>query len=112
MSVKIDIRGEVEILAIDSRLVSADHVRELVDAVKHGIDQGVRKFVVDMSGADWINSAGISALINSYRHAQDVEGNLVLAKVNAKVEQILVITKLSRIFKRYPTIEVAIKALG
>lgn len=112
MGLEIENRGDAQIVKVDSRLVSAGDVRELVGAVERGITSGVRKFVIDMSGADWINSAGISALINAYRKAQDVEGNLVLSKVSAKVEQILIITKLARVLRHFPTTEEAITELN
>ena len=111
MGIEIRIQGEIQLVTVDSRLVAAGDVRDLVGAVEQGIARGLRKFVLDMAGADWINSAGISALINTYRQAQDAGGDLVLARITSKVEQILTITKLARVFRSYPTVEAAIAEL-
>ncbi len=111
MGIGTNIQGDIQVVTVDSRLVAVGDVRDLVGAVEQGIGQGLRKFVLDMTGADWINSAGISALINSYRQAQDAGGDLVLAHISSKVEQILVITKLAKVFRSYPTVAEAIAAI-
>jgi anti-sigma B factor antagonist len=111
MGIGTNIQGEIQVVTVDSRLVAVGDVRDLVGAVEQGIARGLRKFVLDMAGADWINSAGISALINAYRQVQDAGGDLVLARLTAKVEQILIITKLSQVFKSYVSVDEAIEAL-
>jgi anti-anti-sigma factor len=111
MSVESTTHGDVQILSIIGRLVEDTDVRALVNAVKAGLKDGRRKYVLDLAGVDWIYSAGVSALITVYRETTDRSGNLVLAAVTQKVKQILTITKLDRVFDQYDTVDDAVAAL-
>ena len=111
MSIQYTVHDDIQVVTVNSRLVEADHVRALVDVVNAGLEQGLRKFVIDMSVADWINSACVSALVKVYRIVTEQEGKLLLARVAPKVEHILIITKLARIFTRCATVAEALAAL-
>lgn len=111
MCIRDSIQDGAQIVTVNCRLVEGKHVRALVDAVSAGLDQGIRKFVVDMTGADWINSAGVSALVKVHRIITEQEGRLLLARVSPKVEHILTITKLARVFTRRGSVEEALAAL-
>jgi anti-sigma B factor antagonist len=62
------------------------------------IDQGVYKFVVDLSQVDYLCSGGAGVLISVYGIAQENDGDIILVNPKNKVKEMLELLGLSNIF--------------
>ena len=74
------------------------------------ISDGISKLILDLGGVNWMNSNGMGMLMACYSSAQKSQGRLVLCNVSPKVNQLMGITKIDRLFDQYDSIRVAKKS--
>ncbi len=67
------------------------------------IDKGVYKFVVDMSGLEYMSSAGFRALLSAQRSCKRYNrGEVLLASVPTRIQEALELAGFTELFKSYP----------
>jgi anti-sigma B factor antagonist len=71
------------------------------------IADGVRGVVIDMSGVEFIDSTGLSVLLNGLRRVTRNDGRLSLVVTNPTVLRLFEITRLDSTFDIQPTREAA-----
>jgi anti-sigma B factor antagonist len=57
-----------------------------------------------------MNSSGLGMLIGGLTTMKKAEGHLKLANVTEKIESLLIITKLIKIFESYDSVDEAVKS--
>jgi anti-sigma B factor antagonist len=72
------------------------------------ITAGTRGVVIDMSGVEFIDSTGLSVLLNGLRRVTRADGMLSLVVSNPTVMRLFEITKLDSTFDIQPTREAAL----
>ncbi len=102
----------VVVLEMRGNIVGGPAATQLNDEVHKFILQGKRNFVVDMQGVDLINSSGLGILISNLTNVKNNGGDLRLSHLSPKIKQIFQITKLSTVFKRYETVDEAVKSFS
>lgn len=76
------------------------------------LEAGCRRFVLDLSGVNVMDSCGLSVLI-SVKKLLDQEGAaLLMAGPSPMIKRLLVITKLDRVFDIEPSVDEAIATLS
>lgn len=70
-----------------------------------------RRYIIDLSGVEQADSAGLVALSQMLIPIQAVGGDMVLCCVNKQLEILLTLTRLNGVFRIYATQEEAIAAL-
>ena len=68
--------------------------------------------VIDFSDVEFIDSAGLGALVAAHVGAQRGQRKLAFAGMNKQVTALLEMTHVSQLFKTYPTVKDAEAALG
>ncbi len=67
------------------------------------IEKGVYKFVIDMSGLEYMSSAGFRALLGAQRSCKRYNrGEVILASVPARIQEALDLAGFTELFKTYP----------
>ncbi len=67
------------------------------------IDKGVYKFVIDMSGLEYMSSAGFRALLAAQRSCKRYNrGEVILAAVPSRIHEALELAGFTELFKTYP----------
>ena len=85
----------------------ADSFRNLI----HGlIEEGKKKFIVNLSAVKWVNSTGVGILITGYTTLRRAGGDLKLLNVSDKIQSILYVTKLNLIFECFDNEEEAMRS--
>ena len=84
----------------------------LNDEVRKLVDGGKKKFVIDMSSVEHINSSGLGMLIASLNAVRQAGGDLKVANASPRVLELLTITKLNQIFESYKSVDEAVKNLA
>ena len=69
------------------------------------------KIHVEGSGVKWINSSGLGVLMAGMTTLKNANGQMKLANVTEKVESLLMITQLMRIFDTYDTVDRAVAVM-
>ncbi len=99
----------VIILEPTGKIMGGPDASLLHDKLYEFIEQDKKKFVVDLSAVDWMNSTGLGILISGYTTLRNNNGQLKLANVTEKIKTLLVITKLDPVFESFDTIADAIQ---
>jgi anti-anti-sigma factor len=68
---------------------------------------GQRDIIIDLSGVNGMDSAGIRALVRGHTTGQRLGGSLRLAEIRPAVQQVLETSRLGSIFETYKTVESA-----
>ena len=89
---------------------SPTHVFEVIGRLDHDntlrlstqIEQAQRNgsihFVLDMSGVSYINSAGLRALVQTFKRVQAAGGNMTIANPSASVQRVFNLVGLDSVF--------------
>ena len=82
---------------------------EFSSKLNDAIVAGTRGVVIDMTGVEFIDSTGLSVLLNGLRRVTRAEGRLALVVSNPTVLRLFEITKLDSTFDIQPTREAALE---
>jgi anti-sigma B factor antagonist len=107
--VKVSKIGDVVVLAPRGQLVGGDETTELEQMLKDLAVEENKKLIIDLGEVDFINSWALGVLIGGHVNYAKREGHIKLANMSQRIDQLLVITKLVRIFEMYETVEEASK---
>ncbi|MBU0530341.1 MAG: STAS domain-containing protein [Candidatus Aenigmatarchaeota archaeon] len=103
--------GDIDILRISVKLLRGQGASRIHDRVYDLLDSGSRKFILNLSGIDWMDSTSLGILISAYTNARNADAKLVLCGVEDKIQSLLTTTKLKSVFEIFENEEDAIKAL-
>ncbi len=84
MSPEQEVRGDITIFKPAGRLDSASSVG-LEHAVLERLQSGCKRVVFDLSGVDYISSAGLRVILLAGKRLQPVQGSLVLCGLREDV---------------------------
>ncbi len=70
----------------------------------------VEKLIVDLSDVEYVDSAGLSALLLARRQQVSHDGDVRLVGVRDEVRSLLELTQLNRVFPIYETVQAALDA--
>ena len=90
--------GDVCIIALAITPQARGHYEALQTLVRERLAAGGNKFVFDLSGCEWIDSAALGELIKVQVHVMRQAGHMRLAAVPPKVKALLDVTNLSQVF--------------
>lgn len=108
MKIKESITGKIAVLEISGNMMGGPELQELHQKIKSLISDDIRKVVIDLGGVQWMNSAGIGALMASLSSMKTSDGELKLSAVGEKIKSLLVVTQLLKLFDTYETKERAV----
>ena len=76
---------------------------QLGKALNDAIDAGQNQIVLDLSKVEYMSSAGLRELVSALKRLQRGRGDLRLAALSERVEEVLELAGLDEIFKIYDT---------
>ena len=91
--------------------LDAHTFEELEKTINDLFDGGVYRLGVDLSGLDYISSAGAGVFIGAIGTAQENDGNIILMRPSTNVKEVFDLLGLSQIFTFKDTRDEAVKAL-
>ncbi len=107
---KEKLQGSVVVLTVRGFL-DAHTFEELEKTINDIFEEGTYRLVVDLSGLDYISSAGAGVFIGAIGTAQENDGNIILMKPSPNVKEVFDLLGLSQIFTFKDTREDAVKAM-
>ena len=108
MKIKDHFHGKIVVLELNGNLMGGDETTEVHDKVKTLIQEGFVNIVIDLSSVKWMNSSGLGVLMSALSSCKNAGGMLKIANVTKKVESLLMITQLTKIFHNYDSTEKAV----
>jgi len=109
---KIDVNkiDDITTMVIDGMLTIGSE-QEFNQIFSDLVKDGSRKIILDMTKVKYIDSLGIGQIAGGYTALNEVGGNLVLARTNEKIKELLRLTGLQNHIKTYATVEDALDSL-
>jgi anti-sigma B factor antagonist len=111
MKIKEKIDGSVAVLTLSGKMMGGPETQAVHDHIKGLISDGIVSVVIDLGDVKWMNSSGMGILMASMTTLKNANGKLALARVTEKVESLLIITQLIKVFSTFETVERAVASL-
>ena len=108
MKIKEKIYNDVAVLSIVDEHIGQHESVELHEHINNMIDNGIKKFVIDLSNVKWLSSSSFGVLVASRNIIAKKGGNLKLVGVTEKVQSLLTLTQLIQLFEITDTVKQAI----
>ena len=91
--------GDVTVLTIDGEItLSAGGDVQLKDKIQSLLQQGHKKILLDLGNVSYVDSAGLGQLVQATVTASKNGGKLKLINLTKRLNDLLVVTKLSTVF--------------
>jgi anti-anti-sigma factor len=111
MEITVTQQGKVTVIAMVGAVDTLD-----VDQIRTALDTQVRdgktRLVADVGQVEYINSAGLRAMVQTLKDTTRRGGDFRLAKVGPRIQRALDITGLTSLFKVYPDVEAAVASFA
>ena len=91
----------VTIVDLSGRITLGEASVQLRDTVRGLLEQGATKMVLNLGGVSYIDSSGLGELVSAYSTASKNNCAIKLLHVQAKVQDLLQITKLYTVFESH-----------
>ncbi len=104
--------GDVVVLELSGKIMGGPDASLLNDKLHELIDKGKIHIVADIGGVEWMNSSGLGILISGLTTMRNNQGELKLANVTERIQNLLMITKLLTVFETYESLEQAIASFN
>ena len=100
----------IAVITISGRLAIGGEVERLEAAVSGLLKKDQKKFVLDITGLEYIDSSGVGMLVSSLTQVKKAGGDLRLAGANPRIQRILSMTGVNSLFLMFPTLAEATAA--
>ena len=106
LSLETRVTEDVAVICCKGRIAYGIEAAALASEIAELAPQ-TRRVVIDLSGVELIDAAGLGALISIALTAQARHCSIKLAAPNNLIRQLLELTKLTSVFELYPTLDAA-----
>jgi anti-sigma B factor antagonist len=111
MKIKEKIENQVAVLTLTGKMMGGPETTALHDHIRSLMGDNISKVVIDLGGVKWINSSGLGVLMAAMTTLKNAGGQMKLANVTEKVESLLMITQLMRIFETFESVDRAVSSM-
>jgi anti-sigma B factor antagonist len=91
----------VSVLDLSGKIVLGEGDGQIRDRIKDLLADGQRRILLNLGDVNYIDSAGLGALISSYTTTKRQGGHLKLVNLTKRIQDLLAITKLITVFETY-----------
>lgn len=101
----------VGIYSLKGSLIGESDGMAINDSFAEQIENGILKFIIDLSELKHVNSSGLGVFITLLTKARKKGGELVLTSPSDYIQNLFLITKLNTIFTVHDSVEEAIEKI-
>jgi len=99
------------ILDLSGKLTIGEPVMLLKETLRSHVNDGGRRFVLNLGDVSYIDSSGLGELVSSYTSVRSKGGDVKLLNLTTKAKDLLQMTKLLTVFDTYEDESKAVAAL-
>jgi anti-sigma B factor antagonist len=96
------------VFRLSGRMTLGTRLREIESTISNIADKGIHKLILDLSGIEFLDSAGLGVLMILYGNMKVRSGQLRLVAPRAKVLEVLRMTHTDSLLPIDPNLEAAI----
>ena len=108
MQIKEKIENNVAVLSLKGDFLGEPETTQVRQKIHSLVSDNVKKVIIDMGGINYVNSSGLGTLISTLTTMRNAGGDLRLARVGEKVQNLFIITQLVKVFDTYESVERAL----
>lgn len=108
---KIENELDITVIKLRGELIDRNQAKDLMNDFSELVVQKKPKFIFDLSELKYLNSSGLNVLINCMSKARKEGGEVVIVNVSKKVNELLIITKLTTLFTVAESVEKGVSKL-
>ena len=101
MDIKERVVDGVSVLDLSGKIVLGEGDGQVRDRIKDLLADGQKKILLNLGEVNYIDSAGLGAMISSYTTVKRQGGQLKLVSLTKRIQDLLAITKLITVFETY-----------
>jgi anti-sigma B factor antagonist len=101
MDIKERVVNGVSVLDLSGKIVLGEGDGQIRDRIKDLLADGQKRILLNLGEVNYIDSAGLGALISSYTTTKRQGGNLKLVNLTRRIQDLLAITKLITVFETH-----------
>ena len=102
--------GDVAVFDLKGGLEGGPDTYKIKGVVTEMLEQGHRKFLLNLDNVDFVNSTGIGIIAGVYSSISNAGGQMKICNANERVSRVMMITKLLEVFDSYSREDEAIQA--
>lgn len=106
------VAGNVCVLTPHGKIVIGEEVTALREKIKELLKDGTRNVLFNLSDISYIDSTGVGALVGSFTTIRNQGGQMKLANLSQRVQDILLITKLLTVFDVFDSEAAGVKSFA
>jgi anti-sigma B factor antagonist len=108
MGVKCVMHGPVAVVTPEGTLWGGDETSKLRETIDDLIQKGNQQLIIDLGSVNHLNSTALGLLVSTHTNYAKRGGAVKLCRVEKRINNILVITKLSMVFEVHNSLEDAL----
>jgi anti-sigma B factor antagonist len=105
------IEPDITVVELSGKLALGRESQRIESLVEELVKRGTQRVIVDMSGVDYIDSAGIGMVALAAGKLKEVGGKLAVVAPDGRVLQLLKLTQMNTIVAVRSTVEEAVSAV-
>ena len=102
--------GSVTILDLSGKITLGEGDALLKDKLHSLLHQGKKHVLLNLADVNYVDSAGLGALVSAYTTVAREGGTLKLASITRKLQDLLSITKLLTVFETFDSEDEALRS--
>ena len=110
MQIKEKIENNVAVLSFKGDLLGEPDTSNIREKIHSLVSDQIKQVVLDLGGVNYMNSSGLGTLIAALTTVRNSGGDLRLARVEGKVQNLFVMTQLVKVFDTYETVDRALSS--
>ncbi|HVO82404.1 MAG TPA: STAS domain-containing protein [Terriglobales bacterium] len=110
LSLEVCVNDAATVIYCKGRIAYCERAAALSERVAHLLPRS-RQLVLELSGVEMIDSAGLGELVEMHRLARTTGCSMKLAAPRRHVRQLLELTNLASVFEIYASVEEAVPGL-
>jgi len=104
--------GDVAVIDVSGRITLGEGNVMLREVVRDLMDKGHKRIVLNLNEVNYVDSSGMGELVKTHATIRNRGGELKLANLNKRVNDLLQVTRLSSVFDIHPDEAAAIASCG
>ncbi len=106
------VTGSVIVEVVNLKSATMKEAEEFKKIIFKHIDEGFKKFVINLDQCTFIDSTFLSTLVSAYKKILSIKGDLKLSCVHHQLNSLIELTGTRKVFKIYSTAEKTIESFS